>query len=220
MFETDDCNVAHFKVSFIRDDQYIANTLRQGYEWDGWMRQDLPHLIKPGCDILDVGGNIGYNSLMFSDYAPVHTFEPLFHTVISKNIDQNTLKNPVTLHTYGLSDSEKTTDIFLPKRDGALRNYGGTSLHPNERQHSDEKFTIELKKLDDVYKGTPSLIKIDVEGHEFEVIKGGLETITRYKPALYVEIFGFNESPIPEFLKNIGYSRIIERPEHNYLFIA
>jgi FkbM family methyltransferase len=220
MFETEEAQVAHFKVSFIKDDQYIGNNLRHGHEWDGWMRQDLPHMIKPGTEILDVGGNIGYNALMFSDYAPVHTFEPLFHTIISKNVEQNPgVKHPITVCPYGLSDSQARTDIFLPKKDGILRNYGGTSLHPNETQHSDEKFSIQLEKLDDVYTGTPSLMKIDVEGHEFEVIRGAVETINRHRPFLYVEIFGFEESPIPGFLERLGYKQVVQRPEHNYLFI-
>ena len=33
---------------------------------------------------------IGYNALMYSDYCTVHTFDPLFHPIISKNVNQNT----------------------------------------------------------------------------------------------------------------------------------
>ena len=78
-FDTDEVPVGKFTVSVIRDDQYIGGCLRRGIEWDGWMRHDLPHLAQPGMDILDIGGNIGWNALMFSDYGPVHCFEPLYH---------------------------------------------------------------------------------------------------------------------------------------------
>jgi hypothetical protein len=60
-------------------------------------------------------------------------------------------------------------------------------------------------------------MKLDVEGHEYEVLKGAERTIREWHPALYVEIFGYDKSPIPEFLQGLGYSAQ-ERPEHNYLF--
>ena len=127
-FETDDVNVGQYTVSIIRNDQYIGRCLRQGVEWDGWMRQDLPHLVKPGTDILDIGGNIGWNALMFSEYGPVHTFEPIFYNVIAKNISQNQLANPVTIHPFGLSHQFcSEIKMFTPRSDQGLVNYGELS---------------------------------------------------------------------------------------------
>ena len=48
------------------------------------MRETVKNLYKPGTDLLDIGGNIGYNALMFSDYGPVHSYEPVFHSIIEK----------------------------------------------------------------------------------------------------------------------------------------
>lgn len=217
--ETDEVNVGPYVVSVIRDDQYIGNCLRCGYEWDGWMRQDLPHITKPGMDILDIGGNIGWNALMFSDYAPVHTFEPLFHKVIRKNIDQNKTHWPITSYPYGLSDSEKSVEFWIPFREGPVRNYGGARI-ADPTAHEKLSISSSLKKLDDVYTGTPCLMKIDVEGHELEVIKGAEQTIRKHMPSLYVEIFDFENGPVLKFLKEIGYTTILPRPEHNYLFVS
>jgi len=218
MFETETVSVGKFKVDIIRDDQYIGNVLRRGYEWDGWMRYDIPHLYRQGTDILDIGGNIGWNALMFSDYGPVQTFDPIFHEIISKNVNQNLLSNQVTVNGYGLSSENKEAEIFLPLNDGNVCNYGGTTLHPHN--HQKVGIPIQLKRLDDVYKGHASLMKIDVEGHEFEVLKGARETIIRNFPSIYVEIFGYTDDlEIPLFLKSLGYSAPIQRPEHNYLFI-
>ena len=72
----DKFNNGKYNLNTISNDQYIGNTLKQGYEWDGWMRYDIEKYYKPGTDIIDVGANIGYNSLMFSDYGPVIAFEP------------------------------------------------------------------------------------------------------------------------------------------------
>jgi len=220
MFETVDATVGKFTVSVIEDDQYIGRTIRLGHEWDGWMRQDLPHIYRPGTDILDIGANIGWNSLMFSDYGPVHSFEPIFHEIVSKNVLQNTLSNPVTVYSHGLSSEKRTADMFLPKPDGTVCNYGGTSLHGSDR-YRPTPINVKLEKLDDVYHGVPSVMKLDVEGHELEVIKGGITLISFFKPSMYVEIFDYEDTcEITQILKRVGYSAPIRRPEHNYLFIS
>lgn len=217
-FSTCDARVGKYTVSVIEDDQYIGACLRRGFEWDGWMRHDLPQLTDPNKDILDIGGNIGWNALMFSEYAPVHTFEPYFHPILRKNIDQNTLAHPVTLHAYGLSNVNSESEFWVPIKNGDVCNYGGSSVH-GSTGHEQVSTKIGLKRLDDVYSGVPSLMKIDVEGHELEVLKGAEQTIRRHRPHLYVEIFDFDTNPTTQFIQDLGYTQVIPRPEHNYLFI-
>ena len=212
-------HVNRFKVDVIADDHYIKQCLSNGYEWDSWMRQDIPHIYKPGTDILDIGGNIGWNALMFSDYGPVHTFEPLFHPVVSKNVSQNETQNPIKVYPIGLSNVSSEVMIYKPKPSNeGLTNYGGCSMH-----HADDKllpgYPVKIERLDDVYFGTPSFIKLDVEHHEYQAILGALETIKRGRPSMYIEIFDFENSPIVPLMKELGYSKIIPRPEHNYLFV-
>lgn len=219
-FDTEEVQLGKFNVSIIKDDQYIGGCLRRGIEWDGWMRNDLPHLMKPGMDVLDIGGNIGWNALMFSDYGHVHCFEPLYHSVVTKNVEQNGLSKKVTVHPYGLSCTDATVPIFTPKRTPTGQcNYGGTTLTPPNSDDYDFACEIKLKRLDDVYSGAPCLIKLDVELHELEVIKGAWEIISKWKPAMYVEILpGFDDRVTP-LLKTLGYMAI-PRPENNYLFIC
>ena len=52
----------------------------------------------------------------------------------------------------------------------------------------DEENKISLISLDSFLEFKPDLIKIDVEGYEVEVINGGKETLTKYKPKLFIEI--------------------------------
>lgn len=225
--ETEEVRVGKFTVSVIKDDEFIGRCLRNGGEWDGWMRQDLPHIYKPVTDILDIGGNIGWNALMFSDYGPVHTFDPFFYHVITKNVEQNKLTNPVTVHPYGLSSKEGSLEFFLPKTEAnGLRNYGGASFDPISVEKLDTTSPgyeggvfASIKKLDDVYNGVPSVIKLDVERHELEVIKGAWNTISNHRPAMYIEILDPSNDEIVNLLRPLGYE-MIPRPENNYLFIC
>jgi hypothetical protein len=64
----------------------------------------------------------------------------------------------------------------------------------------------------------PDIAKIDVEGHEYEVLKGMSSTITNSKPTLYVEIhpellqnFGYDESQTLELLEDFGYELMYMR---------
>ena len=50
-----------YNVNVIANDEYIGPTISHGYEWDGWMREDIKKYYKSGTDILDIGANIGYN---------------------------------------------------------------------------------------------------------------------------------------------------------------
>ena len=217
--ETHVVHINKYLVNVISDDLYIRLSLTHGREWDGWMRPDLQQLYKPGTDIIDVGGNIGYNSLMFSDYGPVHTFEPLYHSVITKNVTQNTLQNPVKVYPVALSNVVSSVPMYLPKtQDYGLTNYGGSSMNLSDRYREETSTMVQTVRLDDVYSGVPSIMKVDVEGHEFEVLLGAENTIKTHKPSLYVEIFNYEKSPVVPWLTNMGYCAI-PRPEHNYLFV-
>ena len=60
-----------------------------------------------------------------------------------------------------------------------LRNYGGSSTQKTDGMDESTKTTVSCHRLDDIYKGRVSLIKIDVEGHELEVLKGAENTIKK-----------------------------------------
>jgi FkbM family methyltransferase len=208
--------VGKYNVNVIINDQYVCRCLLNGIEWDGWMRDQLQFITNPQKDILDIGGNIGWNALMFSEYGPVHTFEPVFHGIISKNISDNVTNYPITLHPYGLSDANTKRDIWVPYSDDGVCNYAGASITKNTQSRPME---IELKRLDDVYFGTPGLLKIDVEGHELEVLKGAEQTIRKHLPNIYIEIFDFDINPATQFLHDLGYYKYRTLPDSNYLFI-
>ena len=211
-----------YNVFVIADDEYIGRAIASGHEWDGWMREDVQRYYKGGTDILDIGANIGYNSLMFSDYGPVHSFEPVFYKLVDLNAKNNKIKNPINIYPIALSDRKEDVDMYIPNKvdRSGLRNYGGTSMYKTDGFDETTKTPVECHKLDDVYEGVPSLIKIDVEGHEMEVLRGAENTIKKYKPTLLIEIFDFENNEVPKYLKSLGYDDPEPRPEHVYLYRA
>ena len=67
------------------------------------------------------------------------------------------------------------------------------------------KVNFFTSKLDD-FKLKPTLMKIDVEGNEYAVLKGAEQTIREYKPKIIIELHTLElEKICLKFLKNLGY---------------
>jgi FkbM family methyltransferase len=214
-----------YNVATIENDQYIGHTIRCGYEWDGWMRHDIVEHYKENTDIIDAGANIGYNTLMFSDYGPVHSFEPVYHKIIEYNIKINKLNNPVRVYDIALSNKVGETLLYIPKNatdNPTLINYGGTSMNPHDGHNMEKPLLCRCDMLDNVYSGVPSIIKMDIEGEELNMLRGAVETIKKHKPVLIIEIHNFSENhEVVQLLKTIGYTNVpISRPEHMYIFTS
>ena len=210
-----------YNVCVIKDDEYIGRSIMQGQEWDRWMRREVREHHKPGTDILDIGANIGYNTLMFSDYGPVIAFEPVFHQIVKLNVEGNTLRHDVQVAPCALSDTKEVREMHIPAHGCESNehiNYGGTALDtPDDWKGVGVKVSCE--RLDDIYTGIPSFIKLDVEGHEFQVLKGAEETIKKHKPVLLVEIGNFSEDhEVHKYIKSMGYKDPIVKPELMYMY--
>jgi len=212
-----------YNVCVINDDEYIGPAITKGHEWDRWMRRDVRIHHKPGTHILDIGANIGYNTLLFSDYGSVLSFEPVFHELVSLNVKNNQLRYPVEVLPCALSDKKSVSKIHIPSHgceSNTHINYGGTSFHHDDDIRG-EGVDVQCEKLDDIYTGIPSFIKIDVEGHEMQVIKGARETILKHKPVILVEIHDFSEdSEVHQYIKSLGYGEPEVRPEAVFLYLA
>lgn len=201
---------SNFNITVFDDDLYITERCDQHYEWEFWMRDIVKQVYRSG-DILDIGGNIGTSSLMFSDFGPVHVFEPvpMFCNVIEKNINNNYTKHPINLHRYGLYSKDTTQKVYLPKSMDGKYNFGCSSMILDSCVNEDYYVECNFKKLDDVYDGNVSLIKIDTEGSELDILKGCYNTIKRCKPVVIFENHDKTKNmEFCNFFKQFGYSRI------------
>lgn len=215
------CKTDKYNVYVIDDDEFVGAQIRTtGKLWEEWISGEVKKYYKEGTDILDIGANIGTHTLLFSEIGPVHSFEPLYHAVVTQNVKSNSLKNPVKVYPYALSDEAQVRNMYLPRRmPHGLKNYGGSSMHLNETAaHSSTPVPVECKTLDEVYNGVPSVIKMDVENHEPYVLRGAVNTIKTHKPAIIIEISNYETSEVPKILQSFGYTNYTTPDNSNYIY--
>ncbi len=160
----------------------------------GQYELDILSVIKehlhPGDTFIDIGGNIGWHTLFAAHVVGknghVHTFEPIEKLVrqINDNLSINKLTNRVTVHPFGCSSSETKMELHINPI-----NIGGSSVFGLTTQSLESKL-ITLKPADSVLTKLSTqitLIKIDTEGSELEVLKGLIDTLDTHRPKLIIE---------------------------------
>jgi FkbM family methyltransferase len=146
-------------------------------------------LISPGSRVIDVGANIGVYALPWAAInadVTVHCFEPnlAVRSRLARNVALNRLTARIRLHAEALSDHAGTATLY-GNDDMSSLNRG---VHTGAGQAVPTE--VPLARLDDIFglEGPPlSLMKIDVQGHELEVLRGAQAVISRHRPALILE---------------------------------
>lgn len=198
------------------DDAFYVQRIGGGGPFQKHNLVRLRDLTPNARTIIDVGANIGMNTIEYATWAKtVHSFEPTpqTHQMLQKNVVMALNQGSSAKGWYktpdGLADSTLIADVFM--YDTALSSEPGESsivIHKNNAGHNHldnidipdkrgrkrvrrvipETATVKLVTLDSYNFEDVDAIKIDVEGHEFEVLKGGEQTILKYLPVLQLEM--------------------------------
>jgi FkbM family methyltransferase len=166
--------------------------------------------------VFDVGANIGLYSWCALDASPslqVVLFEPDPRNFsLLKETARTWHANHAHLYCNPVSDE---CGIAWFSRD-LLSSAAGTLDQGNlpfaQMHYQQQEEIIEVRKfqLDDLYgkEGIlpPGLVKIDVEGHELEALRGASRTLEEFRPVLFVESFAEKSALLQEFLRNYGYT--------------
>ena len=137
--------------------------------------------------IKSIGGNIIHAGAGFGDFLPalkdcnrVFVFEPnpLMYQCSLETIRLNNLTN-VSLYTHaiGAHDGKST-----------LKNIDKYGIEMGPRSEIGDGIRVEMIKLDTFITKKIDLIHLDLEGYEFEALKGAKELIERDKPIIVLEI--------------------------------
>ena len=149
-----------------------------------------------GQVVLDVGANYGDSSIWWAKKfgAKVVAFEPLNDVFIEleKNVELNSAD--VIAYNVAIGNGEEISG----NSQGRMFSAGGV-------------LKIKTKRLDDYSFDRVDLLKIDVEGFEYEVLKGAENTINKFKPRIIIETHSDSLRRIcDQYLLNHGYSLRLE----------
>jgi FkbM family methyltransferase len=153
----------------------------------------LKNSLQPNSNCIDIGCHKGEVIEFILKYAPAgnhFAFEPI--PFLYQGLVEKQLKN-VNLYPYALSETAGDATFHWVKNAPA---YSGLKKRTYDIPDPEiEKIDVELRRLDDVIPEDQKidLIKIDVEGAELQVLKGGIETIRRNRPIIIFE-FGLGAS--------------------------
>jgi FkbM family methyltransferase len=160
--------------------------------------------IKQKGTFIDVGANIGrYSILMAKKGWKVYSFEPVRNNFekLMEHIKINNVQKNVQAKNAGLGKNNLKKKIYyLPYK------YGEASIILSKKESNSEE--IHMDKLDNFVKKNykkPIILKIDVEGFEFEVLKGSKKFIKKHHPIIILEMWNKERERDINFLEKIGY---------------
>lgn len=165
----------------------------------------LLHLLRPEDVFFDVGSNVGSFTLLASGVCKASSIaiEPVKSTfdILNKNISLNTLQDKVTAINAAVGSSTGTL-TFTANEDTTNHVIIGA-----ESKNADI-INVQVITIDSIIaKKPPTLMKIDVEGYETEVLKGMQNTLGLFAlKAIIIELngsgkhYGYDEEKIHELL--------------------
>ncbi|MDH5377647.1 MAG: FkbM family methyltransferase [Gammaproteobacteria bacterium] len=170
----------------------------------------LLHFLRDGDLFVDVGANVGSYTILACSAVGANgiAFEPVPSTYrrLVDNIQLNHLEKKVKCLNKGVGSNQGVVDFTSEE------NATNHALSPSEECKN--KVTVEITSLDSGLHGSdPSLIKIDVEGYESEVLEGAKKTLKNRKlNAVIMELngsgdrYGFDESQLLNLMISNDFS--------------
>jgi FkbM family methyltransferase len=165
--------------------------------------------------MLDIGAHTGtYSVCLAEHFKYVYSFEPQKSTyyALCGSIALSNKEN-VTCYQVGLGSCDQIgiQTLHIISEDG-----GGSTLLSHDKTLCKEE--VEIRTLDSYQFDDVHFIKIDVEGNELNVLKGGIQTIQKNHPIILFECNCKNDELI-DFLTNFGYC-IAQLSNYSNMFIA
>ncbi|MBB4952631.1 FkbM family methyltransferase [Agrobacterium vitis] len=202
---------------FVNSNDYGGPTnIINGGKYETENLEVLQSFVKPDSIILDVGANLGYFSLKFArqirSRGKIYSFEPhpFVSELLSRSVFMNGFNKAIAVHRFGLSDRAGNASFAYPPG-----HVGGGGIV----EHSAEAIQLEIKVTDEVFPPdfTANIVKIDVEGHEYNVLRGMKGIIERSSDIVILfeklSINAGNEDRLVSFFKEVGMDLYAVMPD-------
>lgn len=172
-------------------DQALTPWILLGGHWETYADDIVSSYVRPGMTIVDVGANVGYYAVKWGGLAGaegrLYAFEPnpTMAALLYDNVLINGLRDRARIYPLAVSDHAGTADFT-----SSPSNTGCGSLRPKVVDADMATYTVAIDTLDHVLADVDrvDLMKIDVEGCEALVLRGGNEILARSpKCAFHIE---------------------------------
>ena len=173
----------------LEKDLYIPESLVKYDGWENEIYDECKKYIKPNSNIIEVGAHIGTHCIPLSKLTKGYVFAFEMQRFINQILNTNIiLNNRYNIITYQEAVSNQSGNIHIGEVDytGEGLNSGNVKI---QQVMMNDGFPVQCVTLDQKFKGLQGidLIKVDVEGHELEVLQGAYQLIKEQKPIIVTE---------------------------------
>jgi len=167
------------------------------------------HCLRPTDLFLDIGANAGVYTILSSKVVGARSiaFEPIAETIerLTDQVNVNRIREKVVIRNVGIGNE----NCFL-----TFTNNSDTINKVSLKQSADNTTKVEVKKLDDeIAIQGPTLLKIDVEGFEYNVIEGAGKVLSNPNIlGLIIELngsgdeYGHSNDHVHALIIGLGYT--------------
>jgi len=202
------------KIKLHIDDWIQQNIYFLG-EYEGAELKLLNQHLASNSTFIDIGANFGLYTLSASkkitNSGKIICFEPYpeNYQALMNNISINNLSK-ITAENKAVGDSQGKLKLYYQPNENNLGMVSASYIE-NSVVHE-----VEVISIDEYLKTQPlnkiDLIKIDVEGFEYQVLSGMKKALSTYSPKILIEIFDVDDSNIDgqkahNFLTQLGYKK-------------
>jgi len=179
----------------------------------GWLevsvQEAFRRLLGPGDVLYDIGANIGFFSLVGAGFVEpggrVYAFDPVPENAdaVRANAALNRIDNVTVLERA--VGAARGRDRLLRVEDLSWSQLESQGWHPR----TVDAVEVEVVPIDELVASgelsPPTLVKIDVEGAELDVVRGMADTLARHRPAIVCELHD-TAAAFVELMEGYGYS--------------
>jgi FkbM family methyltransferase len=220
-------NIYNTEIKAYNDFIYNNSVLKNEF-WDEEIVDEILKYLEDDSDILDIGANIGLITLGIlkkakdqnKQFKNIHCFE-CDPKSISLLIPNTSPFENVKIYPFALSNKQELCNIttlnqnmgcnyiYSSKDEKITNNYDYSKLFYTDAHIKNNNIHIVGVPLDSIkyhFESKISIIKIDVEGYEINVLEGAQKLIQEHRPIIICEVFEkINFDKLLEFFEKVDY---------------
>ncbi len=186
-------DVNGYKLLVIPQDKGISLELLKFNIHEPITTRLLSKELRPGMFCFEMGGNIGYYALLESKIVgkngKVIVVEPSPQNFdyLKKNVELQNSKN-IEIFNFACGDKNGEINFFISENSNTCRTIPNNQPLPSKGK----VIKVPIKKLDTFLEENPikklDFLRTDIEGYELQAFEGAKQTISKFKPAIQIEV--------------------------------